>query len=419
MSPQTARIPNTFIKRLTSMNETQTIAKAVQNSIIDSQTGFIDLLIVLAKHKKLIIGLPLIVAVATVCISLTLPDIYKSSTKLLPPQQAQSGAAALLSQLGGVAAGVAGIKNPNELYIGMLKSRTVADKVIQRYDLKNVYKTDSMERARATLEARTTIAAGKDGLITIEVEDEGKKRVARLTNAYVDELLQLTRVLAVTEASQRRMFFEKQLELSKNNLANAEMTLKGALDTHGVISVDSDSRAIVETVGRLRAQISAKEIQLSSMLAFVTTNNQEYKRAQEELNSSRAELLKLENGRPSVTGQAAADDSKQVGLGNIKILRDVKYYQMLYELLAKQYEVARLDEAKDTALIQILDVAVEPEKKFKPKRAIMILMATVLALVAALAFAFVAERREKALLQPEAAARWKKLKTYLRFGPAK
>jgi len=397
------------------MNDTRTIVAESQGNIVDSETGFIDLLIVLAKHKKFIIGFPLIVAIATAGMSLVLPDIYRASSKLLPPQQAQSGAAALLSQLGGAATGLAGIKNPNDLYIGMLKSRTIADKLIMQYDLKKIYNVDSMETARRRLESNTTIAVGKDGLITIDVEDQDKKRVAHLTNSYVDELFQLTRVLAVTEASQRRMFFEKQLELSKNNLANAEMTLKGTLDTHGVINVDSDSRAIVETVARLRAQISVKEIQLHSMQAFVTENNQEYKRAQQELNSSRAELSKLENGRPSLAGESMKDDKKQIGLANIKVLRDVKYYQMLYELLAKQYEVARLDEAKDTSIIQVLDIAIEPEKKIKPKRALMILMATALALFAAFAWVFVAEICEKMKQDPKIIIRWEKLKTYLQF----
>ncbi|WP_426078141.1 GumC family protein [Janthinobacterium sp. PSPC3-1] len=397
------------------MNDTRTIVAESHGDIVDSETGFIDLLIVLAKHKKLIIGLPLIVAIAAAGLSFAMPDVYKASSKFLPPQQAQSGAAALLSQLGGAATGLAGIKNPNDLYIGMLRSRTIADKLIGQYDLKKIYNTKSMEQARRILESNTTIAVGKDGLITIDVEDQDRKRVALLTNSYVDELFQLTRVLAVTEASQRRMFFEKQLELSKNNLANAEMTLKGALDTHGVINVDSDSRAIVETVARLRAQISAKEIQLNSMQAFVTTNNQDYKRAQQELNSSRAELSKLENGRPSLAGESASDDKKQIGLANIKLLRDVKYYQMLYELLAKQYEVARLDEAKDTSMIQVLDIAIEPEKKFKPKRALMTLMAAALALFAAFACVFVAEICEKMKQDPKTIVRWKKFKTYLQF----
>lgn len=386
----------------------------------EREFSVLDFLIVVAKYRKLIIFLPIIAAIVAAAISFALPNVYKSGTKLLPPQQPQSGASALLSQLGGAAgalAGAAGLKNSNDLYIGMLKSRTVADRLIAKFDLQKKYDVDTMEKTRLILERNSAIAAGKDGLITIEVEDENKQLVAQLANAYVSELVDLTKVLAVTEASQRRMFFEKQLEQSKDNLAKAEVALKSALDTHGVISVDADSRAIVETVSRLRAKISAKEIQISSMMAFVTTNNPEYKRAQEELLSLRAELSKLENGRPALAGNDAnGSDSakKQLGLENIKILRDVKYYQMLYELLAKQYEVARLDEAKDTALIQVLDPAIEPERKFKPKRSVLILLSAVLACIAAVAWAFVAETRKKILDDPEGKAQWDQFKKLAR-----
>lgn len=399
------------------MNQMQSTALPPTPDAREREFSVLDILIVLAKHKKLIIWLPVIAAIASAAISFALPNVYKASTKLLPPQQSQSGASALLSQLGGAAGslvGSAGLKSSNDLYIGMLKSRTIADKLIAKFDLQKVYDVETMEKTRTMLGGNTVVAAGKDGLISIEVEDENKKLVAQLANGYVSELVSLTKVLAVTEASQRRMFFERQLEQSKDNLAKAEMALKGALDTRGVISVDADSRAIVETVGRLRAKISAKDIEISAMKAFVTTSNPDYKRAQEELISLRAELSKLENGRPALAGDGVADPGKQVGLENIKILRDVKYYQMLYELLAKQYEAARLDEAKDAAMIQVLDPAIEPERKFKPKRSILILLSTILAFIVAVAFAFIAEARKKILADPDGKAQLEQLKQLAR-----
>jgi len=295
-----------------------------------------------------------------VAVSLAMPNVYKATVKLMPPQQSQSGAAALLSQLGGVAnmaAGVAGLKNPNDLYVGMLQSRTVADNLIARFKLKDVYDTDSLEKARMQLDDYTNVRAGKDGLITIEVEDKNQKLVANLANGYSEELLKLTNVLAVTEASQRRLFYEQQLKQAKDNLANAEVKLKSSLDTHGVISVDAESRAVLATAARLRAEVSAKEIELNSMRPFVTTENPDFKRTEEELKSLRAELTKLENGRKGAANDQASENGS-AGFENIKVLRDVKYYQMLYELLAKQYELARLDEAKDAATVQVLDKAV-------------------------------------------------------------
>lgn len=396
------------------MNDTHTISTEPGKVEAASEFTILDLLIVLAKHKKLILGLPLAVAVISAGISLALPNAYQATTKLLPPQQPQSGASALLSQLGGAAglAGIGGMKNPGDLYIGILKSRTVADNLIARFDLKKRYDTKSQEAARNRLQGSTVIVAGKDGMITVDVEDQDQKFVAGLTNAYVDELQRLTRTLAITEASQRRVFFEQQLETAKNNLAKVEMALKGAMDTRGVISVDSESRAILETAARLKAQVSLKEIQLGSMRAFVTAQNPEFRRVTEELGSLRNELAKLEGGR---AGVAQPSENNQAGLDNIQLMRDLKYYQMLYELLAKQYEVARLDEAKEPSLIQVLDPAVEPERKSKPKRALIVLAATLMSGFAAVVWVFFSTAKQRAMAVPAQAARLNELKSYLRF----
>lgn len=399
------------------MIETNAIPTTADGTPAPRQGDLIDLLIVLAQYRKLLILAPLTAAVIAGAGSMALPNIYTANTRLLPPQQSQSSAAALLSQLGGMAgslAGVASIKNPGDVYVGMLKSRTIAQKLIQRYDLKAVYETDTLEETMQKLEKNTRIAAAKDGLISIEVQDKDKQRVTQLTNSYVEELLKLTKVLAVGEAAQRRLFFEQQLELAKDNLVKAEAKFNATVNTGGVISVDADSRAIVETVGRMRAQISAKEIQLNSMRAFVTPNNSDYKRALEELSSLRGELSKLQNGRPAASTDNGQAGQKSAGLENMQILRDVKYYQMLYEMLAKQYELARLDEATDSSIIQVLDPALVPEQKSKPSRALIVLGAAFLGSFSALAWAFISEGKRKALLVPERAARWAQLRSYFR-----
>jgi uncharacterized protein involved in exopolysaccharide biosynthesis len=399
------------------MNQEETVVRQPAGPQEKREIRLLDLLIVLAQYKKLIIGLPLVAAVVAAGVSMILPEVYKATTKLLPPQQAQSGASALLAQLGGaagLAAGVAGMKNPSDVYVGMLKSRTVADRLIARYELKKKYDTDSQEIARKNLDGSTEIMAGKDGMITIGVEDKDRKLVASLANGYVEELQRLSRVMAVTEASQRRLFFERELETAKNNLAKVEMSLKGALDTGGVVSVDAESRAVLETAARLKAQISAKEIELGAMRPFVTAQHPEYRRAEEELASLRAELARLEGGRnAAATGQGT--EGKQAGLANIQLMRDLKYNETLYELLAKQYEVARLDEAKEPSLIQVLDPAVEPEHRARPRRAVIVLVATVLAGLAAVALAFFLEAKRRAFTDPAERARWTELKNHLRF----
>jgi tyrosine-protein kinase Etk/Wzc len=379
--------------------------------------SMLDLIIVLAKYKKLLIGLPLAAALVAAAVSMMLPSVYKASTKMLPPQQAQSGASALLAQLGGaagLAASVAGMKNPGDMYVGMLKSRTVADKLITRFELKKAYDTDSQEIARMTLEGNTQISAGKDGMITVEVEDKSRLLVAKLANTYVDELQRLSGGLAVTEASQRRLFFERQLETAKDKLANVEMSLKGALDKGGVFSVDAESRAVLETAARLKAQISAKEIQLGAMRPFVTSQHPEFRRIEEELVSLRAELSRLQ-GAQAATGSGQVTQAKPSGLDKVQLMRDLKYYQMLYELLAKQYELARLDEAKEPSLVQVLDPAVDPERRSGPKRVLIVLASMVLAALAAVTLAFFLDARQRIMKDPVDAVRWNELKKHLRF----
>lgn len=390
-------------------------AESADEVLSQKNVDFVDALIVLARHKKLTIGLPIIAAVVSTAVSLIWPVSYAASTKLLPPQQAQSGAAAFLTQLGGVAgamAGSAGLKSPSDIYVEMLKSRRIEDNLIKRFGLQGVYGTESQEKARERLESKTVINASKDGFITITVEDSNKKRVAQLANAYVDELTRLSTSFAVTEAGQRRAFYESQLDLAKNRLGEAEVALKSAIDNGGVVSVDSDSRAVVETIARLRAQISAKEIQIDSSRAFLTETNVEYIRLQQELMSLRTELSRLENGRPEMTAETGA--GKNRGLESVKLLREVKYRQMLYELLAKQYEVARLDEAKDSSSIQVLDAATEPERRSKPKRTFIVIASTLAALLFGIIAAFVMEARRCA--SPHNRKKWTELKRLLGRG---
>ncbi len=391
----------------------QTMAVDGTEAARPDDISVIDILIILAKRKKSIFFFTFGAAVLAVAVSYLLPDLYQANTKVMPPQQNQSSASALLSQLGGLAGaagGIGGLKNPNDLYVGMLRSRSVADRLVARFDLKKVYDTTSQEIARSKLEGDTVISAGKDGLITIGVEGRNQKLVAPLANAYVSELLGLTKVLAVTEASQRRMFFERQLQGSKEQLEKAERALKGGLAARGVISVDAESRGILGTIARLRAEASVKEVQLNSMRAFVTPSNPEFRRVEQELIGVRLELSKLENGRAGTAPDQS--ESSQGGLENVRIMRDLKYHQMLYELLAKQYEVARLDEAKDPPIIQVLDPAVEPERRSWPRRTFILVMTTFVAFMLAVLWAFFREASERVAATPAGLAKLSMLKSH-------
>lgn len=381
----------------------------------DDDISLLDLLIVLAKHKMLVLGLPFVAAVLAAGISLVLPVSYTGTTKILPPQQSQSGTAALLSQLGGglggLAGSLAGIRSPNELYIGMLKSRTVADNLIQRFDLMRIYEAEYPSRARKKLEGLTNILAGKDGIITIEVEDNDPKRAAEVANAYVDELFKLTKVLAVTEASQRRLFFERQFEQARDNLAKAEVAARQALEKGGLVQVEGQGRAIVETTARLRGQITVKEVQIGAMRSFATDRNPDLQLAQKELEALKHELARIEGASGGKVENRR--ESNGHGIDSLGLLRNVKYYETIYELLAKQYELAKIDEARDSAVVQVMDKAIEPDRRTKPWRSLIVLVSAFAALFVGILWAFVREGMARVKADPRQANRLLDLKRSL------
>src|SRR6266581_1863268 len=386
-------------------------SSAASISSDDDEISLLDLLIVLAKHKRIVFGVPFAVAIVAAIISLLLPNVYTGTARILPPQQSASAASALLNQLGGALGGLAGaaggtlgIRNPNDLYVGMLKSRTVADNLISRFELGKVYDEARLSDARKRLEKETTIMAGRDGIITIEVDDKDSKRAAELANAYVDELMKLTKVLAVTEASQRRLFFERQLLQAKDNLTAAEVAARQGLQKGGLAQVDAQGRSMIEVTARLRAQISAKEVQLGSMRTFAAEGNPELQRTQQELEALRRELSRIEGSSP-VAAVGKGDASGNTGLDNLGRLRDVKYYEFLYELLAKQYELAKIDEARDATIIQVMDEAIEPDRKSSPKRSLIVALTGFVAGFFAVLWVFLREAQERARGDPRLAQR--------------
>ena len=383
----------------------------------DSEISVFDLLIVLAKNKFLILGAPLVTAVVVAVYSLTLPPAYKAITKILPPQQSQSAASAVLAQLGGAlgtsgAGGLTGGKGSNELYIAMLKSQAVANNLIERFELIKLWGIDAKHPSDIyeALSGRAKISSSLGGLIDIEVEDKDPKFAAALANAFVEELFKYTSTIAVTEAAQRRLFYERQLALAKENLTKAEIAARQALLTGGVIRVDAQGSAIVETTTRLRTQISAKEVQIGTMRAFAGDRNPDLQLALQEIESMKRQLAKIEE---SGVTKAVSNGNTGKGFDNLALLRDVKYYEVIFDLLARQFEMAKIDEAKDAAIIQVIDKAIEPDRRSKPRRTIMVLISSLLMGFVAVLLAFLREGLEKASTHPQKAARMLALKRYL------
>lgn len=384
----------------------------------DDEISLLDILIVLAKHKKLILGLPFLAALIAAGVTLLMPNWYTATTKILPPQQSQSSAAAMLGQLGalaGVAGGSLGIKNPNDTFVAMLKSRTIADAIIERFKLKELYDVKYLQDTRNTLSNNVSISSGKDGVITINVDDKEPTRAAEMANTYVDELEKLTLRLAVGEAGQRRLFFEKQLKQAKDDFTQAEIELTKFQKQKGIIDPTGQARLTISAAAALRAQITAKEVQLASLRSFATPENPDLLRAQEELASLRIEMAKISRGGAGEIGDVLVSMGKapEEGAQYLRRLRDMKYYETLYELLAKQYEIAKIDEAKDAALIQVLDRAVPPERKSRPKRTLMVLLTGLVVGIIAVLLVFIREAWSRAGSDPTMSTRLKELRRFL------
>jgi len=371
--------------------------------------------IIVARRKSFIWRFVLIVAVLSAGISLLLPKYFTATTKMLPPQQNQSIATALLGQLGplaGFAGGKdLGIRSPNDMYMSMLRSRTVADSLIDRFSLMGLYREEKRIDARTKLADRTEITSGRDGIIVISVADRDPVRAANMANAYVEELEKLTRTLAVTDAGKKRLFFEQEVKTASDDLARAEDELKATQETTGIIQLDSQAKVMLQAYADLRAQVSAKEVQVQAMQTFATPGNPDLIRSQQELAALRVQVAHFEQGQ---SGRSMAlEKVPRAGLDYLRRLREVKYRETLFELLAKQYEIARIDEAEGAGLVQVLDRALPPEKKSWPPRAALVLVATLLALMVGAAIVFVQESFRRAKETPQFAEQLALLKSYL------
>jgi uncharacterized protein involved in exopolysaccharide biosynthesis len=352
----------------------------------EDEISVLDLLIIIAERKRVVFWITASFAILSIAISLILPKRYIATVVLLPPQQNSSMSSAIASQLGNLggmaalAGGSLGLKNPNEMYIAMLKSRTVEDAMVQHFGLMREYDLRYLSDTRKEFEKHATVDGNsKDGLIHISVEDRDPNRAAELANGYVDQYRNLSEHLAITEASQRRLFFEQQLEQAKDNLASAEEGLKETQQKTGLIQIDSQARALIESAATLRAQIAAKEVQMQSMRTFATNENSELVQAQQELEGLRAQLAKLGGSEESADASLMIPKGKvpEAGLEYFRRLRDVKYNETIFDILARQFELAKLDEAKEGALIQVVDPAVPPDRRSFPKRGLMVTVATV------------------------------------------
>ncbi|GFO63848.1 GumC family protein [Geomonas paludis] len=365
-----------------------------EERFVDDEIKVLELLRVVVQRKMLIFAVCAVVAVVTAGYSLTLPNIYPATARVLPPQKESGGGiSALLGQAGGGLAGLAaaGFTGGSDLYLGILRSRSVADAIIKRPEFAEGFRGKTMEMARLHLAAAVKFQAGKDGIITITAEDKDPKRAALLANAFVEELGKTTVRLNLSKAGGERAFLEKRLEVVKRDLKAAEEDVKSFAQSNKIVQVESQAKASIEGIAKLRAELASKEVQLAVLSSKQTDQSPEVKAVQSSIRGLKSQIGALTGGGGSVQAIPAAGEVPGVGLEYSRRMRNLKAQEAIFEQLTKQYEVAKLNEAKDASALQVLDEAVVPTEKSRPARARMVVVATAVAFFAGVLLAFLLE----------------------------
>lgn len=369
----------------------------------EREVSLLDLTVLLAARKRFIVRFVLGATLAAALFSFLWPVRYEAKVVLLPPAQSSSIGSAILGQLGNLGAlgslaslagGSLGMKNQSDMYVSLLTSRSVEDAMIDRYDLRREYGQKRMSDARKVFERRTSVTAGaKDGLIRLTVEDHDPKRAAEMANGYVEEFRRLSASLAVTEAARRRLFFEQQMQDAKEKLNDAEQAMAKLQQSTGVLQIDSQARSLIESAAVLRAQVVAKQVQIEAIKSFATDDNPQLIIAKQELAALQAQLSRIAGSQqdPGSDINLSKGRVTQAGMEYLRRYRDLKYQETVFELLAKEFEVAKLDEAREGSIIQVVDAAVPPDRISFPPRLLIMIGAPIFAFI--VAFAWVWMRR--------------------------
>jgi tyrosine-protein kinase Etk/Wzc len=380
--------------------------------------GLTTLLTWLGEGKRLILGVTAIVAVIAALVAfLMLEPIFTArATFLAPGSQQQSGSAAALAALGslGGIAGSLGAKSPDELYVALLKSDSVERALAERFDLLGRYEVKTFEALRRVMPNHIRVTSDKkSGLILVEVDDPDPKFAATLANAHEPEITRVLGRIAVSEAQLRRAFFERQLNDTKERLVKAEQNLRVVQEKSGVIVLDKQAEALIGGAAAVRAQITEREVELRVLKTSATEQNPAVMRLNSELRALRSELNRMEStqgGNPGSAVDMPVGRIPEASIEYVRARRELRLQETLLESMVRQYEIAKLDEAKEGPALQQVDMAVPPDYKSKPGRGLIVLASMLIALL--LSSAFVVTRRYAQLLReadPTSAEAWREM----------
>ncbi|MDR1916168.1 MAG: hypothetical protein LBQ58_06305 [Synergistaceae bacterium] len=384
-----------------------------------------DLSIIFLRKRYLIACLILIFGCGALLYSLLAAKIYKAECRILPSSSENVNiTAAIMSQMGGLAslAGISGGATKGELLMGVLRGQTVVDKIIDQFDLMTVYEQDYRVKMRelATSDILHATEDVKSGIVTVAVLDEDPERAAAMANAFVDELKNVMQSLAIGEAAQRRIFFEAQTLQAHKALGEVEDELQKYQEQSGVVAAEPQLQALVASITELRAQVAAKEVEISSLRTYARGDNPSLKRAMSELASLRSELKKLEQQEQKSSNEpsgqmASLREVPQLGLEYQRRLRDVQFAATMYELMLKQFEAAKIDESREAIYVQVIDPATPPDYKFKPKRALIVVFSVLLGLCLGMLWALCAYYIENVKNDPDENKTLEEIKSVFSF----
>jgi tyrosine-protein kinase Etk/Wzc len=397
------------------------IPNTPNSQIDDDEINLMDILLVIAKYNRFILAFTAVSAMLAFVYALRQPVMYTSNALILPPQASMSQTSILMGQLSslGLGAGLGlGSGSGSGASTGMLiKSQKLAYQVVKRLDLQSLYKVKNVEAARSALASVTKVTINKDGSILIECSDKDPKMAALLASTYVEELDRFNNTIAITNASRMRLYLEKQLKLANETLANIELAMEDSQKNTDLTPLEVQGGTMAALVATIRSQITANEMQLASLRVYATEQNPQYQKTILSLAVLRAKLQKLE-GANEVSDNDGGGIKKASKTGSVFFnnMRDLKYQQTLVETLKKQYDIAKMDEAKDANLIQVINEPLIPEQPSKPQRDLIISIGVILGLLFSIILAFIRNALDAAKQKPELAERLNLLRRYLQSG---
>jgi len=336
-----------------------------------------DVLALIRRRARFIAVNVGIVTLVALLVSLILPKWYSAKAVLLPPTEEESNLS--LSQL--IPRGLGGIKLPgaptlSDVFISVLKSRSVGDRLITRFDLVRRYRLPDSEKALKELEGHTKLDLGDEGTISISVEDRDPKIAAAMANAYIEELDNFNRLTRTSSARRTREFIEERIGVVEKDLAAAENSLSTYQQRKSVALLSPEARGQAEIGANIMAQKLALEVKLNVLRQSLVESSEEVRRVKEELSAVERQLGTL----------------PQAGVATMRLWRDLKVQEQLYELLTGQLEEARIRETRDTPTVQVLDPAVPPLHKSRPKRSLVVLGGVMIGLLGSAGYVLFAER---------------------------